>query len=689
MKDQSKTKQALIQELASLRQRITELEQSESEQKRLGDVLRLNNEILANMKEGVALIRVDEGVIVYANPCYDSMFGYDSGELVGKHVRIVNAPGEKTPEDVANEIIISLNQAGEWQGEVHNLRKDGTSFWCDVHVSTFKHPQYGKMWIAVHQDITNRKQVEEALKEMEVQYRNLFENANEAIFVAQDGWLVFLNPMSTMMIGYSGEELMAKSFTEFIHPDGREMVINRHSRRMKGEEIPFPYSFRIIHKDGNSKWVEVNPVLINWIGRPATLNFMSDITDRKQVEETLRESEEKYRSLFENTVMGISQALPDGRLITVNNAYAQMYGYENAEEMMAEVSHVKQRYANPEDREEVLRILKEKGVMKPREIVVIHRNGTRFSVLVSAREIRDSNGNLQYYQAEHMDISQRKQAEETLRERDIQVNKLTALVPGMMFQFTKRSDGTYCVPLTTEAIKDIFGCSPQDVRDDFSPIAGVILPEDFDKVINSIEDSAKHLTTWTCEYRVQIPGQSIRWILGKSTPEKLADGGIIWHGFNTDITERKRAEEELRTKTKDIEEANTALKVLLNQLEKGRNDLEERILSNIRELILPYVNNLRHGKLSVHQVSLVDTIKSNLNRISSSFLQHLKLNFYDLTPREIEVANLVREGRSIKEIAELLSITIRTVESHRKRLRVKMGLKNRKANLRAHLLGLQ
>jgi PAS domain S-box-containing protein len=689
MKDQSKTKQALIQELASLRQRITELEQSESERKRLGDVLRLNNEILANMKEGVALIRVDEGVIVYANPCFDSMFGYDSGELVGKHVRIVNAPGEKTPEDVANEIIISLNQAGEWQGEVHNLRKDGTSFWCDVHVSTFKHPQYGKMWIAVHQDITNRKQVEEALKEMEVQYRNLFENANEAIFVAQDGWLVFLNPMSTMMIGYSGEELMAKSFTEFIHPDDREMVINRHFRRMKGEEIPFPYSFRIIHKDGNSKWVEVNPVLINWIGRPATLNFMSDITDRKQVEETLRESEEKYRSLFENTVMGISQALPDGRLITVNNAYAQMYGYENAEEMMAEVSHVKQRYANPEDREEVLRILKEKGVMKPREIVVIHRNGTRFSVLVSAREIRDSNGNLQYYQAEHMDISQRKQAEETLRERDIQVNKLTALVPGMMFQFTKRSDGTYCVPFTTEAIKDIFGCSPQDVRDDFSPIAGVILPEDFDKVINSIEDSAKHLTTWTCEYRVQIPGQSIRWILGKSTPEKLADGGIIWHGFNTDITERKRAEEELRTKTKDIEEANTALKVLLNQLEKGRNDLEERILSNIRELILPYVNNLRHGKLSVHQVSLVDTIKSNLNRISSSFLQHLKLNFYDLTPREIEVANLVREGRSIKEIAELLSITIRTVESHRKRLRVKMGLKNRKANLRAHLLGLQ
>jgi len=125
MKDQSKTKQALIQELASLRERIAELEQSESERKRLDDVLRLDSEILANMKEGVTLIRVDEGVIVYANLRFEGMFGYDPGELVGKYVSIINAPGEKTPEDVANEIIISLNQAGEWHGEVHNLRKDG------------------------------------------------------------------------------------------------------------------------------------------------------------------------------------------------------------------------------------------------------------------------------------------------------------------------------------------------------------------------------------------------------------------------------------------------------------------------------------------------------------------------------------------------------------------------------------
>ncbi len=114
------------------------------------------------------------------------------------------------------------------------------------------------------------------------------------------------------------------------------------------------------------------------------------------------------------------------------------------------------------------------------------------------------------------------------------------------------------MPFTTEAIKDIFGCSPQDVREDFSPITRVILPEDLDKVIDSIEYSAKHMTIWACEYRVQIPGQSIRWILGHSTPEKLADGSITWHGFNTDITESKKAEElylEAHNKYQDLTES--------------------------------------------------------------------------------------------------------------------------------------
>ena len=172
-------------------------------------------------------------------------------------------------------------------------------------------------------------------------------------------------------------------------------------------------------------------------------------------------------------------------------------------------------------------------------------------------------------------------------------------------------------------------------------------------------------------------------VKGKSGKPKFILGSM------RDITELKRAEQEARTKAKKLEEANSALKVLLRELEDGRNNLEQKIMSNIKELVLPYVNSLRHGKLSDHQASLVDVIEANLNKICSSFLQDLKLNYYNLTPREIEVANLVKAGRSIKEIAEFLGVTIRTVESHRKSLRKKMGLKNKRANLRTHLLSLQ
>jgi PAS domain S-box-containing protein len=139
---------------------------------------------------------------------------------------------------------------------------------------------------------------------------------------------------------------------------------------------------------------------------------------RKRAEEKLIESENKYRSLFENSLMAISTATPDGSLIQVNSAYALKYGYDNPDEMIANVANVGQLYANPEDRKEVLRILAENGSMEPREIEVVRRDGTRFFVLVSAQEIKDDRGNVLYSLANHIDITERKQAQEALRESE-------------------------------------------------------------------------------------------------------------------------------------------------------------------------------------------------------------------------------------------------------------------------------
>jgi PAS domain S-box-containing protein len=161
--------------------------------------------------------------------------------------------------------------------------------------------------------------------------------------------------------------------------------------------------------------------------------------------------------------------------------------------------------------------------------------------------LNDSDDKPEQFVLMHENITYRKQAEEKIREKDIQFRKLSANVSDLIFQFTRRPDGTYCVPIASEGIKNIFGCSPEDVLDDFTPIGRVIYPEDAERVISDIEYSAKHLSFFTCEFRVQIPGKPIQWILSRSTPEKLPDGSITWYGFNADITERKHAEELLKT----------------------------------------------------------------------------------------------------------------------------------------------
>jgi len=172
----------------------------------------------------------------------------------------------------------------------------------------------------------DRKQAEEALQESENQYRILFENAGEAIYVAQDGRVVFGNPMTVTITGYAGEEIASRPFTDFIHVDDRDMVRDRYVRRLKGESIPTRYSFRILPKNGGFRWVELAAVIINWKGRPATLNFMSDITDHKRAEDELRASEEKYRLIFEHSPLGILSFDEKGIIVACNDNFVKIIG---------------------------------------------------------------------------------------------------------------------------------------------------------------------------------------------------------------------------------------------------------------------------------------------------------------------------------------------------------------------------
>jgi PAS domain S-box-containing protein len=163
-------------------------------------------------------------------------------------------------------------------------------------------------------------------------------------------------------------------------------------------------------------------------------------------------------------------------------------------------------------------------------------------------------------------------------------------------------------------------------------------------------------------------------------------------GFNIDITERKKTEEALKEREKDLElrthnleETNTALKVLLKRREEDRRELEDKVLLNIKEIIVPYLEKLRKCGLNENQSTYVGILESNLKDIISSFSFRLSSPYLNLTPSEIKVANLVKQGKTNKEIAEMLNVSSRTAAFHRERIRKKLGIKNKKTNLRSYL----
>jgi PAS domain S-box-containing protein len=161
------------------------------------------------------------------------------------------------------------------------------------------------------------------------------------------------------------------------------------------------------------------------------------------------------------------------------------------------------------------------------------------------------------------------------------------------------------------------------------------------------------------------------------------------------ITKRKKAikalierEKELKIKTSNLEEVNTALRVLLKRREEDKTELEEKVLSNVRELVLPYAEKLKKSELDERQKAHLSILESNLNDIISPFSHRLSSLYSNLTHAEMKVANLVKHGKTTKEIAEFLDVSSQTIDSHRNKIRRKLGIGNKKANLRTFLLSL-
>ncbi len=262
-----------------------------TEYKQTKDALRQHSEIVQNMAEGVVLVQEGDGTIVYANPRFETMFGYDTNELIGKHISTINAAGVKSSQTIADEIISNLRKTGVWNGEVLNVRKDGTTLWCHAAVSTFESPQYGQVWISVHMDISRRKQAEEALRHREHDFSTLVENATDMI-VRFDSHLryIYCNPAVERQLGIPFHQLLGKTPLEFGTSVEQSQFIDVSLRRTLEtgveqeveQSIPTPAGLRYFNTRIVPERDDDGSII-------SLLAISRDITDRKRVEEVLQE----------------------------------------------------------------------------------------------------------------------------------------------------------------------------------------------------------------------------------------------------------------------------------------------------------------------------------------------------------------------------------------------------------------
>ena len=205
---------------------------------------------------------------------------------------------------------------------------------------------------------------------------------------------------------------------------------------------------------------------------------------------------------------------------------------------------------------------------------------------------------------------------------------------------------------------------------------------------------AGELQAFNMQYPCHSPTEE-RWFVVRVVRLKAAGTPrvIVSHENITPVVtaqeDLKKKERELSQQKKMLEDSNIALRVLLEHRQRDRVRMEDNILANVRKLVKPYLEELRFQKLDERNRNLVEIIESRLEELTSPFLNRLTSLHKLLTPREIDVAVLVREGRTSKEIAELLTVSVSGVDFHRKKIRKKLGLANEKSNLRSYLLGLQ
>lgn len=556
---------------------------------------------------------------------------------------------------------------------------------------------------------------------------SILDSIPHAVVGLKDRRIIFANHALESVLGWKPEELVRESTRILYRSDEEYEEIARYAYPVLEKKRTHSIEYPCRHKDGRDIVCLVSSSRIGeTLKDKMIIVTYTDITDRKQAEEALRKYDEQLEKLVEertvelkkttvrmqqevaerifaeerlteahSRLLNILEGLNEAVYVIDMNSHEVLYINKYMRDMFGDVKGMKcwqsiQNQPGPCDFCSSNELLTPEG--DPSGIYYIteqYHAVLNIWFLTQYRAIQWIDGRLVRLEIA-TDITKRKRAEQAVHEIQLQQKAILDNIPDIAW--LKDREGSFIA--VNEAFGKACGLKPENVigLTDLD-----IWPADLAEKYR--EDDKKVIE---CGRRKQVEeplvdkdGKEI-WIETIKTPISDKKGEITGTaGIARDITRRKRAEDELKkhkyeleTKSRNLEELNIALGVLLKKREGDKLQMEQQIVSNVRELIMPYMEKLKNTRLNADQKACVNIIETHLGDIISPFLNTMTSKYSNLTPREIQIANLIRSGKTTKEIAQLLNSSTATIDFHRNNIRNKLGLKDKNTSLMAYLISL-
>jgi PAS domain S-box-containing protein len=680
-----------------VKERTAQLETEIKERERVEEALRAAERKYRSIFEN-SLMGIYQsapgGSYITANQAFAEILGYDSPEDLIDSITNIADQVYANPQD-RQRVMRSLCEHEAQTFEIEVRRKDGSRGWLSNHVRVVR-DDHGNIvhFDGLVEDITERKQIEEALRESEERYRLIFNHAPLGIMhFDQNGVVQDFNDKFAEIIGDSRERILGfnmlanlrdPAFIKAVKDalDGKLGYYEGDYLSVLGDKTTPLRAFytRITAQDGR------------FLG---AVGLFEDITAPKLAEEALRESEARFRKFAEEASFEGIFFHHEGQILDVNETFARMSGYARSELIGMNLRDL----VAPEFRELVQsNLFAEHEVAY--EIIGLRKDGSTFPVEIQAKTISYLGKMVRAVAVR--DISERKRSEEALQAANQRLLDIIEFLPDATLVIDRQ--GT--VLAWNRAMEEMTGVSKEDIVGKGNhacaiPLYGQPRPMLVDYMINDniklehlydrLERSGNTLYT-----ELYAPGilDGRGGYLGATASPLFDRHGKVTGAIESlrDITERRemesallRREKELETKSMDLEEINTALRVVLKRREEDQKELGENLLSNMKELIFPYLEKLKNSHPNERQRTYLGILESHLQDIGAPFLRKLSREFTKLSPMELQIATLIKEGKRNKEIAEILGVSVNTVLTHRYHLRTKLGLKNKDINLISYL----